>query len=203
VFTLFGFTKNKINTHEENHHYKEVPVKNKVKVLTDFEIKNNVNFYNLTKKLNKVHCKSGVKQVNNLKSKYLNFKEILTETHEKDELSYICYNDKINKLSLSIVNDLKQSYLLLRSIETIDHEYDLHQLNRLMKTDIPNKKSVYEMRVNLWNSQNFKVNKLIFDNELMLTKVDFLISNISIINMENIDWNLTIDDLDKLKNNTN
>jgi hypothetical protein len=120
---------------------------------------------------------TGIKQLQSIRLKFANVKELLGMKLRTTEITYGRFLGAAEQVSLSVLDNLNTVASLLKSTTSIDPKYIQDRLKEIDSRRTPTKededqhKSLRE-RIALWNSQLQKVDQLMAKNEEAMTEME-------------------------------
>ncbi len=139
----------------------------------------------LSKELEAIGDREGMKQVELFREKYHNFVDILDRKLEPEELTYNRYLTIAEQVFLAGLDNLENAAVSTRSISAIDIDHIQRELDRLEgKEDKASVKKVAELqtRLSLRDKQLQRASDLLLVNEQALTQLDHVTTKLADIN---------------------
>jgi molecular chaperone GrpE (heat shock protein) len=159
----------------------------------------------------KVFSDQAVKQYEMIRTKFENFKRILSEKFDVSEITYARFFGTTEQLYLSVLDNLEDIMNSLETISNIDETYIEERLNYLTGLKEPEDADLREIetltvRRELKKKQSEHINELLTINEEAMTQIDISMSAISRIKTKmgraSIDMESARKDLEELINRT-
>ncbi len=131
----------------------------------------------LSTNLHSLNNKEGAIQLNKLEEKKVNIKNILGDTFNSNEITYIQYMDVVNDVYLGIIDNLKKHCLIIEILESIDSNY---LSRKIKKGNWHNKteRNTLQHRFNLSEEYVSDAILLLFNNDKALLELDFLAAEV-------------------------
>jgi predicted ester cyclase len=159
----------------------------------------------------KVYSDQAVRQFEKIRTKFDNFKRILSEKFDPTEITYGRFFGTTEQLYLSVLDNLEDIMNSLGTISNIDDEYIEERMNYLAGLTSPEEADKREMttlttRKELKQKSLERINELLTINEEAMTQIDLSMSTISQTKTKmgraSVDMEVARQDLEELINRT-
>ncbi len=132
-------------------------------------------------KLQVINNKEGLEQLKKLQDKKEKINDILSDKFNCNEVTYIKYMDILNETYFCFLDNLEKYWLAIKCINTIDNEFFYKRIH-CDKWHSKQEEETLTLRYEVSNDNHIIANKLLFENEKVLLKLDVLVAEIISIN---------------------
>ncbi|MCF6202456.1 MAG: hypothetical protein L3J59_02135 [Methylococcaceae bacterium] len=138
---------------------------------------------NISLKLQLINNKEGLGQLKKLQDRKEKINDILSNRFNSNEVTYIKYMDVLDENYSCFLDNLEKYWLAIKCNNTIDNEFFVKRI-QAGKWHSKQEEKTLTQRYELLNNNYIIANKLLFENEKVLLKLDVFLAEIISINSD-------------------
>lgn len=136
---------------------------------------------NISLKLQVINNKEGLGQLKKLQNRKEKINDILNDRFNRNEVTYIKYTDTLNETYFCFLDNLEKYWLAIKCNNAIDNEFFAKKVPS-GKWHSKQEEKTLTQRYEVLNNNHVIANKLLFENEKFLLRLDVFLAEIISIN---------------------